>query len=598
MQESTYLLSAGYALLFQQRMSCELAHGVPHNNHVVSHIFFHSSRNISCALRRARAAYNSCLCVFHTAKRSSGAPVPSATQKDHKTVSSYAEAAAFTACGCSACWGLVAASGDAVLFDWFHGASRLFCVAYDDLWFGACLYVIHRDRHFVSAQGEAMKIKRLWPLLLLVIFCLSAAEDTASQVLANSEYEHTGRTVNHFLSQQYQHAALAQPITLHLKKVSRHQLVCRLAAYAGLNVVCEQRLTGTVPHVCVKHMPIGQLLNLILAGQSTAMSILIVDGVLHIGPRATLRRRAQQLLTGTTLPTEQRRITVVHRPWHETVKIQLEALWHQAGREYIDSSRTHYFFLDDTTKSVLVQGSPERVAYFAQLVAVFDVPIPQVCIQARVVTVATDFIQQLGVRVRHPHLSLDTAGEGVFSIPFVLSAPASTQLHICLDMAERRQRARTLLAPQLLSKSGQKAQLLQGQRVPIATTTEEQTDGKTKTVHSAQYKEVGMQLQVMPRVLPNHEHVSLDVLVELSALAGTSVSKTHPTITTSRIKNSVQLRSGQTVLLGGLIRRHEQSQRRGVPWLSRLPLIGALFGGGQTEQREERLYVCLTATVL
>lgn len=438
-------------------------------------------------------------------------------------------------------------------------------------------------------------------LLFIALFSgvsLFATEYEATQVLASSEYEHTGRTVNHFLSQQYQHTALTQPVTMSLKKVSRHALVCRLAAYAGLGLVCEQRLTGTVPSVRVKNMPIGQLLNLILAGQSTAMSILIVDGVLHIGPRAVVRRRAQQLLTGTTLPTEQRRITVVHRPWHETVKIQLEALWHQAGREHIDSSRTHYFFLDDTTKSILVQGSPERVTCFAQLVSAFDLPIPQVHIQARVVTMTAEFIQQFGLHVRHQHALLDAKGDGLCTVPFVLSAPAGTQLHVCLDMAERRQRAKTLLAPQLLSKSGQKAQLLQGQRVPIATTTEEQTDGKTKTVHSAQYKEVGMQLQVAPRVLPNNRQVSLDVLVEHSTLAGTSVSKTHPTITTSRIKNNVRLESGQTVVLGGLIRRDEQFARRGVPWLSRLPLIGALFGQSTTDEREERLYICLTAVIV
>jgi general secretion pathway protein D len=179
------------------------------------------------------------------------------------------------------------------------------------------------------------------------------------------------------------------------------------------------------------------------------------------------------------------------------------------------------------------------------------------------------------------------------TLPFVLGGSADRFLDIALKAAERRHTVRTLLAPQLLAQHGKTAQLLEGQRVPIESTAEETHDGKTKNVRSASYKEVGMQLKVTPRVLPDHDRVQLEVLVENSQLAHGSTSASYPTITTSQIKNTVVLRSGQTVILGGLVRRVEKRERSGVPYLSRIPLLGWLFSGFSTVHEEQRLYVVL-----
>ena len=79
-----------------------------------------------------------------------------------------------------------------------------------------------------------------------------------------------------------------------------------------------------------------------------------------------------------------------------------------------------------------------------------------------------------------------------------------------------------------------------------------------------QYKEVEVQLS-NTTVLGTSGKIQLKVLVENSEVAATSTHTTHPTLTTSRIKNVVVIRSGETVLLGGLVVRHHQHDQQGIP---------------------------------
>ena len=90
---------------------------------------------------------------------------------------------------------------------------------------------------------------------------------------------------------------------------------------------------------------------------------------------------------------------------------------------------------------------------------------------------------------------------------------------------------------------------------------------------------MALQLEVVP-LINSEKEVSLDILQKVDSVAGTTVvdGNAIPNIATRYIRTTVSSPNGATIVLGGLIMDNKQDNRNGIPILSRLPVVGALFG--------------------
>jgi len=117
---------------------------------------------------------------------------------------------------------------------------------------------------------------------------------------------------------------------------------------------------------------------------------------------------------------------------------------------------------------------------------------------------------------------------------------------------------------------------------------------------SIEYKKVVLQLEVVP-LINSEKEVSLDILQKLDSLvpngnvniSGNSV----PTIDTKYIRTTVSAPNGSTIILGGLIQDQKQKQYQGIPYLSRIPLIGAAFRGTATGKQRQELIILMCPQV-
>jgi general secretion pathway protein D len=117
-------------------------------------------------------------------------------------------------------------------------------------------------------------------------------------------------------------------------------------------------------------------------------------------------------------------------------------------------------------------------------------------------------------------------------------------------------------------------------------------------VNSVQYINTGVILDVTPRVNPGGL-VSLDIVQEVSDPVQTTTSTLDtPTIQQRRIESSVAVQDGDTVALGGLIRDARTNGTSGIPFLSRIPVIGALFGAKTDNAERTELLVLITPRVV
>ncbi len=151
--------------------------------------------------------------------------------------------------------------------------------------------------------------------------------------------------------------------------------------------------------------------------------------------------------------------------------------------------------------------------------------------------------------------------------------------------------------PTVFTSNNKKAIIASGQEVPVPVSTLSNVNSgaivnNVASVQSSiEYKKVVLQLEVVP-LINSEKEVSLDILQKLDSLvpngnvniSGNSV----PTIDTKYIRTNVSAKNGSTIILGGLIQDQKQRNYNGIPYLSRIPLIGAAFRSTvSTKQRQE-----------
>ncbi len=166
-----------------------------------------------------------------------------------------------------------------------------------------------------------------------------------------------------------------------------------------------------------------------------------------------------------------------------------------------------------------------------------------------------------------------------------------------VNIVDRVTDVRVLSAPSLVVLNNKSASINSGTQIPVTTTSINLGTGGTNTpIASTQYIQTGITLNVTPRVNPGGL-VFLEIDQEDST-AGASADGGNPPISQSTIQTEIAVQSGETVLLGGLIKQTDSDGSSGFPGLSRLPVIGGLFGSKNRSVNRQELLVLITPKVI
>ena len=148
-------------------------------------------------------------------------------------------------------------------------------------------------------------------------------------------------------------------------------------------------------------------------------------------------------------------------------------------------------------------------------------------------------------------------------------------------------------SPSIMVLNNQEARIRVGDEVPITTQQQQSTTTDANIINTIEFRETGVLLSVKPRVNPGGL-VIMDIEQEVSDVAPGTGATLTPTIQKRMITSSVAVQSGQTVVLGGLIRENRTVQRSGLPGLYRLPVIGGLLGSHNDDKRRTELVILIT----
>lgn len=168
---------------------------------------------------------------------------------------------------------------------------------------------------------------------------------------------------------------------------------------------------------------------------------------------------------------------------------------------------------------------------------------------------------------------------------------------VILDALHGVTDVKVLSNPSLVVLDNQPATLQVGDQVPFSTGTATVLTANNTVVNTIDYKNTGIILRVLPRANANG-NVVLDIEQEISSVAAGSANSLTPTISQRRVKSSIAVTSGQTVLLAGLISESENKQRQGLPILDSIPGMGDAFSHQTTARARTELILFIRPTVI
>jgi general secretion pathway protein D len=240
---------------------------------------------------------------------------------------------------------------------------------------------------------------------------------------------------------------------------------------------------------------------------------------------------------------------------------------------------------DVTNNAILVYANRDAQRIVEQTLRQIDRPQLQVAIDATIAEVTLNDQLTYGVQFflqDNPDRGsiINSIGGAVLAeqLPgfnFLVGSAAAP--HVILNALHNVTDVRVLSNPSLVVLDNQVATLQVGDQVPISTGSATVLTANNTVVNTIDYKNTGIILRVVPRVNPNG-NVVLDVEQEISSVVpGTPATALTPTVSERKVKSSIAVQSGQTVLLAGLISDTVNVTKQGIPLLDQIPKIGDVF---------------------
>jgi general secretion pathway protein D len=162
------------------------------------------------------------------------------------------------------------------------------------------------------------------------------------------------------------------------------------------------------------------------------------------------------------------------------------------------------------------------------------------------------------------------------------------EFEVVLHALEENVAANMLSAPSILTLENQEATILVGEQFPIISTTKSSDTSTTVDVSLDEYKDIGIQLNVVPQV-SGKEKEHINMIVHPAVTARGQLVERYPIISTREAQTQVLIKSGETIVIGGLIKDIKINGTTGVPFLNKLPLLGVFFRRETTDTEKVEL---------
>lgn len=263
---------------------------------------------------------------------------------------------------------------------------------------------------------------------------------------------------------------------------------------------------------------------------------------------------------------------------------------------------------DPVKNALVIQATPQDYRKIQSVLEKLDIQSLQVLIEATFIEVSltdaltygTEWYFQTGSSTLELDDLLGSAAgtAGFFSWSLVMNGG---NLRVTLQALQELTELTVVSSPNLMVLDNQEAHIQVGGEQPVPTQSRQSiTDADSPIVSNIEYRDVGTILSVTPRVNEGGL-VTLEIDQEVSNVQNEEVvvgGTTAPSFNQRTISSTIAVHDGESVVLGGQIFEDKEKTRRGVPYLSQIPVVGFLFGTHNNSQDRTELLVIITPHVV
>jgi len=274
---------------------------------------------------------------------------------------------------------------------------------------------------------------------------------------------------------------------------------------------------------------------------------------------------------------------------------------------------------DEANNALIIVASAQDYAIVQRVIKQLDVMPLQVLIDATIVDVTLTNNLQYGIKWALTHNKGKNAANsrgGLLTSATTAAANAavntaitgttgglgyafvSNDVSAVLNAESAKGNVNIISSPSLMVLNNQEASIQAGDEISLKTSNVANTNSSGTVTATFQQRKTGVTVNVKPRVNANGL-VIMDIEQKVEDIRTTGAGTSgNPNILTREIKSNIAVHSGETIVLGGLIKENNTFNKDGIPWLHELPLIGPLFGHTKKVKTKTELVILITPRVV
>lgn len=407
-------------------------------------------------------------------------------------------------------------------------------------------------------------------------------------------------------------------LSLNFQNMSVRTVLQIIADYNNFNLVVSDTVEGDIT-LRLDDVPWDQALDLIL--KTKGLSKRIEGNILMIAPSEEMAIRESQELKNLQEVKELAPLYSEYLQINYAKATDIAALLKGDNSSLLSTRGS--VAVDERTNTLLVKDTEETLESIHRLIEVLDIPIKQVLIEARMVTVKDDVAEDLGVRwgITDQQGTKGTSGslEGANSIangvipsisdrlnvnlPAAATNSTSVAFHVAkladgtildleLSALEQENKGEIIASPRITTSNQKAAYIEQGVEIPYV---EASSSGATTVT----FKKAVLSLRVTPQITPDNRVIlDLEITQDSQGKVVATPTGAAVSIDTQRIGTQVLVNHGETIVLGGIYQQQSISSVSKVPILGDIPYLGFMFRSTSDKNLRQELLIFVTPKII
>lgn len=433
------------------------------------------------------------------------------------------------------------------------------------------------------------------------VFTLSIEKDTTAAGFSQNGKDYKGR-----------------PISLNFQDIPVRTVLQIIADYNGFNLVTSDSVSGNIT-LRLDGTPWDQALDMVLKVRGLDKRM---DGnILLVAPSDELADREAKELQA------KQKVEELEALYSEYIAVNYAKAADMAkllsNKESSLLTKRGSVAVDERTNTLLIKDTAKAIENVRRLIERLDIPVKQVLIESRMVTVKDSVADEMGIRWGFSDQQLtkgisgtvaaanqlangtipDLASRYNVNLPVNSSSAGRLGFHIAklgdgtlidleLSALEDENKAEIVASPRISTANQKKARIEQGVEIPYVQAA---SSGAT----TVEFKKAVLSLEVTPQVTPDNKIIlDLTVTQDTEGKVVQTPTGNAVAIDTQRISTQVLVDNGETIVLGGIYQQQTTKTVSKVPFFGDIPYVGAMFRHSLDKTEKKELLIFVTPKIL